>query len=34
MEGERLGPYLIDREFGAGGMGNAYPATVAGRAPS
>ncbi len=32
MQGERLGPYLIDRELGSGGMGKVYAATVAGRA--
>ncbi len=32
MQGERLGPYLIDRELGSGGMGKVYAATVVGRA--
>ena len=32
MEGERLGPYQIDRELGSGGMGKVYAATVAERA--
>ncbi len=33
MQGERLGPYLIDRELGSGGMGKVYAATVVSRAP-
>ena len=33
MEGERLGPYVIDRELGSGGMGKVYAATVEGRCP-
>ncbi len=32
MEGERLGPYQIDRELGSVGMGKVYAATVVGRA--
>jgi len=41
VDGERLGPYLIDRKLGSGGMGTVYAATVvdggaalAGGAPS
>ncbi len=33
MEGNRLGPYLIDRELGSGGMGKVYAAVVDGRVP-
>ncbi len=33
MQGERLGPYLIDRELGSGGMGKVFAATVVDRAP-
>jgi serine/threonine protein kinase len=28
MKGERLGPYRIDREIGAGGMGTVFAATT------
>ncbi len=31
MNGERLGPYLIDGELGSGGMGRVYAAVVEGR---
>ncbi len=33
MEGERLGPYLIGRELGSGGMGTVYAATAVDRTP-
>ncbi len=33
MLGDTLGPYRIDRELGAGGMGKVYAAIVEGRCP-
>ena len=29
MIGKRLGPYVVERELGAGGMGTVYAATLA-----
>jgi len=34
VQGECLGPYLIDRELGSGGMGKVYAAVVKGRCPA
>jgi serine/threonine protein kinase len=33
MQGDRLGPYVIEEELGSGGMGKVYSATVGGRTP-
>ena len=33
MEIDRLGPYVIERELGSGGMGKVYAASVGARAP-
>ncbi len=33
MDLKRLGPFVIERELGAGGMGKVYAASVGGRAP-